>query len=1056
MNYIEWNKQLWDYFFKPEFKNTNQKIVLAVNEQVINEIGIANNISNPKEDFIKAINDGPSEIDSNNVNKFPLNNDDFLSRAKGYIDEPNYQTRYKFKSINVPRWTKDECLFTAYLAYLVLMITDEERGYWKNVNNHLNTKTTGGTQKQTELLFQEMSSFAKKRGFDFFHINLFKRNKYVGRIYSQLPLTGIEEKQIIASLYFAKKENPDGYAILSDNLSFEKVVEFLEDQITHLYDLTAKVVKDSSSELRNVIRDYVFQNFSKYIQACEDACDEEMKVILEKRKSARENFKPEFFYCINENKIKGLILVNLRLNSSLKEGELTFKCGKEEFMFNTRMGKNVWADNGENYKAYLIDIINMPPGTYKIYNGEIDTKYTFTLPPVPDFKSPIWYKDYSRSNPELKVIAIEKKIQFDINNPYKIITQKDHGFTQEENNKYSIISLGSIFKIGIGDSDEEFQIFSISLADIDEKFELAEKEIEITNNELDLKIQGAPDGKRGKTSFLPNVPITISYNATSASKIKIKDSEDKVIQEIETNQNSLDTIFSTIIEPKSEGDYIIELTDKNNNTILKEFRISVGNISGQRIEKNLDYYVCDFKKLLIEKTIENNQTSCTISIKQELIEELIDILIKGKKLTSIYDNDFKYILNSLFKKYDINEALLNSGIDALELSKKIIYLLDNLNIIEREGHYIKTITKPYWIASSIDRRYNLVGALTSDDIIELDGITSIKSRIQTVYRTINKELIAFELPRQFYVEKCDDAKIPKTDKYPLHINYQLYDFKIAEPSKEVFILESQTLKVSNQDYSSFIPINNLRVLNWFTLKYEHINQEQFKEMVTFWGHKLVEIESRKNYNNRVVKHYFLFTTDGNGIYYSYFPYEQRSNALRLYLKKVKHFDLTTLIKTSNDDEIKSICKHLMRTALVNKKHLEALNSGNTDEIKPIINYQNALQLNFNGLIKKMFLYDNQNSLFAIHNSLNLPKDIEKYLVSISGKLPFYREQNISVPVTNINDLSNGTYWVDHDVNFIFYENIPEEVAYKISNSLISQLVAPNIGEAKPYTESTLN
>lgn len=1065
MNYIEWNKHLWDYFFKPAFKDTDQKIVLAVNKDLINEIGKANNLSNSLEDFICAINDGPSDI-VDGIEKFntPKKNLDILSKAKYFIDNPKYITRIGPKIL---RWSKSqqECLITAYLAYLVLMITDENK-YWSNVKSNLNPQTSSSSQNYTTEMFEYFKKWANDRGFQYFYKNIYTVKKNVGTIFSQLPLTVNEEKQIVASLYDLKTVEPQKYPLFKEDISFNLVEQFIEDQNSFLNKPTAKELNDYSSELRSVVIDYVFQNFGKYIQACEDASDEEMKVILEERKSARDNFKPEFFLCINDNKIKGLLLVNMKFNSSLKEGELTFKCGKVEFKHNTRFSFNVNDDNGENYKAYFLEIRNKV-GTYKIFSGEIDTKYTFIIPPIPDFKTPIWYRDYSRSNPALKLISFEKKIKFDINNPYKIITQKDYEFSSEKINKYGIKSLGNNFQIGIGDSNYAFQINTISLVGIDDKFKLGGKEIEITNKELDFIIQGAPDGKRGKASFLSNVPITINFNPTYASNVKIKNSKGDEIQYINENHNHFDTIYSKAIQQLSEGDYIVEVLDPNNKNILKkEFSISVGNISEQRTEKYLEYKVCDFKKLSTEKIIEHNQTNSSITIKQELIEELIDILIKGKKLTSIYDKDFKYVFNTLLKKHDLNDTLSIDDIDTLELSKIIIYLLDSLNIIEREVHYIKTIIKPYWIASSIYRSYNLIGALASEDIKELDGITSIKSRSQCVHRIVNKKLIAIELPRQFFLEKCDETKIPKTDKYPLDQNYKSYDFEISEPIEEKFEIESLTLKFSILNYSGLIPINNIKVMDWFTLKYEAVNQDQFKEMLSYWGYKLIEIESKKNYNNRIVKYYFLFSINESGIYYSYFPYEQRDKALRLYLKKVKYFDLSHLIlneRMALDKNIELLTISLISNGLTNKEHKNILigfkdNKDDNTGLKKIINFQNAFKLDLvsRGIIKSFFQYDKSKQNFAINSSVPLPEFIDKYLIGISGLLPIYVKQKAIVPNSQLDqlflflkDTRNTKNIEEKEIVFRVYQNIPEEVVGRISNNLLSSRMHM---ESKNYLE----
>ena len=141
MNYIEWNKKIWDYFFLDELKNTDHKIVIAVNEGIIKEIG--KDLLNPIDDFIQAINIGPQEVHEE-IGRFSTSKTDldFLSKAKYFIENPNYFSQFR---TNISRWERKECLITAYIAYLVLMVTDENQ-YWADVNTLLYTKTKSNTQ----------------------------------------------------------------------------------------------------------------------------------------------------------------------------------------------------------------------------------------------------------------------------------------------------------------------------------------------------------------------------------------------------------------------------------------------------------------------------------------------------------------------------------------------------------------------------------------------------------------------------------------------------------------------------------------------------------------------------------------------------------------------------------------------------------------------------------------------------------------------------------------------------------------------------------------------
>jgi len=276
MTYLEWNKSIWNYFFNEGLKD--EKIVLAVNEEVLNIIGFSYEIENPIEDFIKAINDGPIEKDSNNIDKFHINGKiDFLTKAFKYIEEPNYSTNFLGRVIKIQRWifdNHDDCLIIAYLAYLILVISSEENEkdstYWQRVNQNLKIPTSGISQGYVPDLFLFMENWAKGKGFNFYYKNIYTRKKNVGTIYSQLPLIKNEEIQIIASLFSLKKEDDLEYSILKDSPTFELVEEFFESQKPFLNVATARELSDYSSQLRLVMLSYVFQNFSGYIKKSED------------------------------------------------------------------------------------------------------------------------------------------------------------------------------------------------------------------------------------------------------------------------------------------------------------------------------------------------------------------------------------------------------------------------------------------------------------------------------------------------------------------------------------------------------------------------------------------------------------------------------------------------------------------------------------------------------------------------------------------------------------------------------------------------------------------
>jgi hypothetical protein len=1048
MNYLEWNKKIWDFFFKEDLKNSNYKIVLAVNEEVIKEIG--KDLSNPVEDFIFAINTGPQEI-AEGIEKFrvPNTNLDILGTAKYLIDNPNYISRFGTK---IERWAKEECLVTAYLAYLVLMTPDENK-YWSNFNEKLERKTNGVSQNHTTVLFEYMRGWAKKKGFKFFFKNLYTKKKNVGTIYSQLPLTNEEEKQVIASLYFAKNESPDDYAKLYNNPSYEDIVLFLDDQIIHLNELTAKELNDNSSELREVIIDYSFRNISKYIDKCQTANKELMESLLESRKIKRVAIKPEYHLCIENRKITGVLIINNKLNEFNKPGEIKLRNKLHEYVKNTRIKRTIYDDKGEQYLTFQFES-PFEEGKYKIFIDNYDTGFQIEARTVSDTTKLIWYRDFSKQNGnDLKIIDLSTNIIFDINNPHKIITSSDYAFKVDDVVKYGIVSLGKNFQIQVGEDNSDKQIFGLKLSNIDKRFLLEEKSIEPINSQFEITLKGAPDGIQGKTSFLSNVPITISFNHLLINRVELINEKGEIFNNISNFRapsNDLDTIYSSSFKFE-EGEYRINIYDsKNNNILIKEFSISKSRTSDQRVEKYIPHKISDFEKLKTSSTKSEEITECAFQIKKDIFEELIDILIKGKKIASIYDKDFKYILEALLNKYQ-PDILNDSRLDLTDLAKMIIYLLDDLNIIEREVHYFKTIIKPYWIESSVDRRYNLIGAITLDERNNIKKISSIKSINQVVYRW-NRNVqgkVGFELPSHYYVENCNEKDIPKIGRYELHEITDIFSFDIKESEREAFDIEIDRLKVPTKDNYYWINVNNIEVLNWFTLKYEPVKQESFKNLLSYLGFKLFKFSELKKHNNRVVEHYFLFDINEEGINYIYFPYDRRHNALRLYLRRVEYFDFSVQ------------CFLTEKETFIDFKN-KILKGLSENEIKLNINRLDGFKLgtsktNFSQIIKSQFIYDRNNRRFGINSSISIPKTIEKYLVSLSGLIPCYSKQRLMVANKDIANIDIKSMFVETEVNFKLYYNVPEEIAFEISNILIKETVKKISGsQAKPYLELNLN
>jgi hypothetical protein len=360
----------------------------------------------------------------------------------------------------------------------------------------------------------------------------------------------------------------------------------------------------------------------------------------------------------------------------------------------------------------------------------------------------------------------------------------------------------------------------------------------------------------------------------------------------------------------------------------------------------------------------------------------------------------------------------------------------------------------------IHRKYNLIGALSTEEIAELSKITSVKFIEQVVYRFINKLKIGFELPRQFYVEKCDEKGIPLSKKWKFHKPAKNFDFSIPE-YEECTFNGGNVLEVSNSSSKYIIPIQNIEVLNWFTLQYERITKIEFDEILTFFGFKLFKIRSEKKHNNRVIEHYFLFAINDQGVKYVYFSYPNRHLALRKYLKKVRNFDFTLSLLRSPSHLKNKIYDHISKSESNHKPTFENPDI-NGNAIKQIINRLDIFDIGgingrFFSIVKNHFIFDDDKKVFAINSLISLPTELEKYLISLSGHLPIFKRFNLELPNDKIDELAKGAYFTSKEVDFKLYYEVPEEIAFAISNSLIDPTVYQVPGQtAKPYSTYSIS
>jgi hypothetical protein len=1082
MNYLQWNKAIWDFYFMNNCPD--KKIILSVTRKTITNLGEKNQVIKPIEDFINAINSGPVDKDGNGIDPFYFSDKDshkydILTKAYLLIKEKNYYTSNRTLGISpksIPRWKKEECLITAYIAFLVLMINDrseENNRYWENLNNNLICKTTSNSQKLTENLFDHLLLWAKNKNQNFYFENIYTVKKNTGIIYSQLPFTEDEEKEFIASLYAMKSEDPNNFdLIISEGINHDFYEEFILQQKQYLNSATKKELNNPAGNLYEILINYLSQNLLSYAKEAQNTSGkfkEEIDTILVNRTNRNSNYIPKYYLSFRDGKIIGVLVLNLRITGAVQN--LILKNKKNEFTANLKF--DVHDDESEFYRAYcFFEPLNN--GKYEIFNNEEDTGYEFEISlaeKISNINFPIWYRNFSvSSGQKLRIIETKKDIEFDINNPHRILIDNAINSLSEENNNYKIVSNTKKYILYISEKTYNLEDISIIFKGEIDKINLLGKSIRIVNTKVNINIEGAPDGVPGTTSFLSDIPITISFDRTNIKKVEI--------HEIKTDCQIVK--FTIILEDNDQPDdtnfikkdyyevsnYVVKIFDQEDNLVReRNFATKNGDNRDNRSPIVNLIGICNYVPISIRENELSKNENSAFTFSYLFIEKLINILIKGKLINTIYSSDFKLIFTSIIEEFH-PEILESQQWSELELSKLVLYLLDSLNIIEREVHSIKNIIKPFWVESTIidgnNKYYNLTGALSHSDITWLENnpndlniIWEIKKVSRFVYWN-NKNLeVTFELPRQFAVKSDDSTFKEQTPFVVLYKADQKFDFDLKEPDNRLYDIEKQHLMVEMTS-KYFIPLQNIFVLNFFTLKYNLISKEQFKEILTYSGYKLIKVKSELHSKKQIMEHYFLFHIDNNVITYKYFPYAERQAASRLYFKKLQYFDLTSIMLKADDSDWKKICNYLVRNPINATSQIAILSDlENKNEIKKMINNQLAFKLdtnNSNKHLTELLKYDSTKFIFAMHNSIKLPKKIEKYLIAVSGYLPYLEELEFEAPNSELTELATGKKFIEKRSWFHVYSNIPEEFAFKISNSIFKQIAVKTPGATKkPYS-----
>jgi hypothetical protein len=300
MNYLEWNKKLYEYFFD----NSNQVVYLSITRDKLSGIGGFTDKETAFDDFKEAVLNFPADtagellypflkkrVNYRNI-AFPKPSS-LLAKA---INFKNAWGKYKYVPFQgageIESWpSSKEPPYIAYLTALVLSIDeikDDGGGFWGDFECNFEKKGSNYGENLIDL-FEDLKRYEPR--FDYFSV--YPKNIYEGTIYSQMPLTETELDSL--RLFFVSKDI--SYDDLQ-NYSYEDLRRLLLDELDENFanKLTIDALHDNSSEYDNFR--IALPGIVKKLITNYDLNDEKLQKELEKKITEKEsNRKYPFLLC---------------------------------------------------------------------------------------------------------------------------------------------------------------------------------------------------------------------------------------------------------------------------------------------------------------------------------------------------------------------------------------------------------------------------------------------------------------------------------------------------------------------------------------------------------------------------------------------------------------------------------------------------------------------------------------------------------------------------------------------------------------------------------------
>ena len=431
-------------------------------------------------------------------------------------------------------------------------------------------------------------------------------------------------------------------------------------------------------------------------------------------------------------------------------------------------------------------------------------------------------------------------------------------------------------------------------------------------------------------------------------------------------------------------------------------------------------------------------------ITKKQINLLIDVLVTSGGGKSQYGK-----LNEIIKTYTTENRLIRNT---------LLIWLDSMGImdVDYQNHNNYYLNKPLWLKSSIENHYILYGAITNDEIKELEINSEVKKydgnkisynnfeiELPDTYYTTNPGLINeldYEVIENPIFSAIDNMEGLSLIENKLHQGI-LQEIKISNDKQSNDVDGYRIILNQEQTPLNIFPQYDIKQFNWRTRNYikcdivKELSIEEEEE-----GLKLIKvIIPQDSSGNHKMYYTFLLEKSANEEWkFTYFDptiVDERW-ARYLFIDKLEFYDIEKDFRGRDD----------MSKLLVFQNAKSAFNN------KSVLIEQNPESSNFmkipNVIRKQLVQYDSRQGLIAFPVSMPLPKEIMRYLFSCSGSVPQVFKNKFTInPDYNIKKLFSGIlspegtnvpfanqkYFMEED--FYLFSHVPTQLAEKIFEKL---------------------